>query len=78
METNNNQTPQYSYNYTGPAAQNPQPVNPQHTGPQMSNPQIVNPQAGNPQMGNVVQMQPVIKGNAEHFRKYGLLSVVCQ
>lgn len=76
METNNNQTPQYSYNYTGPAAQNPQPVNPQYTGPQMSNPQIVNPQAGNPQMGNVVQMQPVIKGNAEHFRKYGLLSVI--
>lgn len=46
METNNNQTPQYSYNYTGP------------------------------QMGNVVQMQPMIRGNAEHFKKYGLLSVV--
>ncbi|MBO5623515.1 MAG: hypothetical protein J5959_18005, partial [Butyrivibrio sp.] len=61
METNNNQTPQYSYNYTVPAAQNPQPVNPQPV-----NPQPVNPQVVNPQMGNVVQMQPVIKGNAEH------------
>ena len=71
METNNNQVPQYNYNYTGPAAQNPQPA-----GPQPVNPQTVNPQMTNPQMGNVVQMQPVIKGNAEHFRKYGLLSVV--
>ena len=26
-------------------------------------------------MGNVVQMQPIARGNAEHFKKYGLLSV---
>ena len=66
METNNNQSPQYNYNYTGPQIGNPQVVNPQ----------MVNPQTGNPQMGNVVQMQPMIRGNAEHFKKYGLLSVV--
>ncbi len=61
MDTNTNQSSQYNYNYTGPAAQNPQPVNPQPV---------------NPQMGTVVHMQPIIRGNAEHFKKYGLLSVV--
>lgn len=39
-------------------------------------PAVQNPQPVNPQMGNVVQMQPIIRGNAEHFKKYGLLSVV--
>ena len=39
-------------------------------------PQPVNPQVTGSQMGTVVQMQPVARGNAEHFKKYGLLSVV--
>ena len=39
-------------------------------------PQPVNPQVAGSQMGNVVQMQPVARGNAEHFKKYGLLSLV--